>query len=191
MVLNTVRFHLQAKTRILACSVLFFTLTTPCYADMVSGRFETPIQPKPYSADKPESNTYGRGESGRMSEASMLRFMGDQDLQEHNLDAAIKKFAKAVMLDPGDPTGHMMYARAITEQLFTKTGPIDEELLAKCMLEWRNLQLHDADYLEQVEAKGNWKRLHKIAKAIEKRKQLLAKQEQGKAVAKAEPSKPL
>lgn len=166
-------------------------LCTPAYADMVSGRFERPINDAPYSTEKPDSATYGRGESGRMAEASMLRFLGDQEMQDNNIDEAVKKFGKAVMLDPGDPSGHMMYARAITAQLFNKKGPIDEELMQRCMLEWRALMLHDADYLEQVEAKGNWKRLQKIAKALEKKKQMVAKEEAKNAVAKKEDSKPL
>jgi hypothetical protein len=149
-----------------------FLIAVPCRADMVSDYFNKPMSAAPYSKDKPDSQMYGRGESGRMAEASMLRFNGEQDLQESNIEEAIKKLGKAVMLDPGDPTGHVLYARAITAKLFTNKG------VKKCMLEWRQLQLHDADYIEQMEAKANFKRLYKIAKALAKQQQVIAKQEE-------------
>jgi hypothetical protein len=166
-----------------------FLIAAPCRADMVSDYFNKPMSAAPYSKEKPNSEMYGRGESGRRMEASMLRFHGEQDLQENNIDEAIKKLGKAVMLDPGDPTGHVVYARAITAKLFTNKGEIDEELLKKCMLEWRQLQLHDADYIEQMEAKANYKRLYKIAKALAKQKQTIAKEEEQEKLEKAKEAK--
>jgi hypothetical protein len=149
----------------------------PSRADIVSDYFNNPVSTAPYSKEKANTSMYGRGETGRMAEASMMRFHGEQDLQENNLEEAIKKLGKAVMLDPGDPTGHVLYARAITAKLFDNKGPIDEELLKRCLTEWRQLQLHDADYIEQMEARANYKRLFKIAKALAKQKQIMAKQE--------------
>lgn len=128
-----------------------------------------------YSDEPPNSALYGTGMSGRLSEASALRFEGEQDLQTRNLDEAVRKLAKAVQLDPGYPPGHVLYARAITAKFYANQGPIDEDLLKRCIDEWKLIWRHDADQLEQMEARSSARKLMGIAKAIEKRKKEKAK----------------
>lgn len=125
---------------------------------------------KIYSEERPNKEFFGSGMSGRLSEASYLRFMGEHDLEDGNFDAAMSKLAKAVQLDPGDPGGHVLYARAMTSAFhhgLRRQRP-DRELLRKCIEEWNLIWHHDADGSEQVEAKGQARRLKKIAKTLDK-----------------------
>ncbi|SRR5579875_136838 len=142
-------------------------IAPPALGDAISPRMNN--GDREYSTEKPNSAYYGRGTAGRQVEASELRLQGDQLMADGELEEARKKLGKAVKLDPGDPDGHIMYARCITKILFSKKT-VDESLLARCIGEWRLIAYHDADQLEQAEAKAQAKRLIKIAKVLEKRK---------------------
>ena len=128
-----------------------------------------------YSNESPNSSFYGTGMSGRLSEASALRFEGEQDLHTDNIEEAIRKLGKSVQLDPGYPPGHVLYARAITAKFYAKQDAIDEALLRRCIDEWKLVWHHDADQFEQEEAKGQARKLMHIAKALEKKKKVQAK----------------
>jgi len=124
---------------------------------------------KVYSEERPNKEFFGSGMSGRLSEASYLRFSGEQAMDDGDLPLALKKLGKAVQLDPGDPTGHMMYARAMTSKInraLRKNEHIDEELISDCIEEWTLIWRHDADTSEQAEAKAQARRLARIAKMI-------------------------
>jgi hypothetical protein len=138
-----------------------------------SAALSDPISPnihngeRDYSKEKPNAAYYGSGFSGRMTEASELRFEGDQLMADGKLEEAKAKLGKAVMLDPGSPETHMMYARCITKILYSKKT-VDEALLSRCLEEWSLLWHHNADQLEQGEAKAQCRALMRIAKGIEK-----------------------
>ncbi len=124
---------------------------------------------KVYSEEKPNREFFGTGMSGRLSEASHLRFTGEQALDDGDLSLALKKLSKAVQLDPGDPTGHLMYARAMTSKInraLKKGQEVDSELMSDCIEEWKLIWRHDADTSEQAEAKAQWRRLARIAKLM-------------------------
>lgn len=124
---------------------------------------------KVYSEEKPNREFFGTGMSGRLSEASHLRFTGEQALDDGDLSTALKKLSKAVQLDPGDPTGHLMYARAMTSKInraLKKGQEVDAELMSDCIEEWKLIWRHDADTSEQAEAKAQWRRLARIAKLM-------------------------
>ncbi len=128
-----------------------------------------------YSDEKPDKAFFGTGSAGRMSEASHLRFFGEQHLTDGNYDEAIKVLSKAVQLDEGYPPGHVMLAKAKTAKLRALTKKdvrnFDQTLFSECMKEWTLILRHDADYLEQVEAKSNLRALKKIAKAYQEMKE--------------------
>lgn len=67
-----------------------------------------------YSREPANAAFFGKGISGRMSEASYMRFGGEQALVEGNFKEAYRKLSKAVQFDPGDPTGHVLLARSMT-----------------------------------------------------------------------------
>ncbi len=124
---------------------------------------------KVYSEEKPNREFFGSGMSGRLSEASHLRFTGEQALDDGDLPAALKRLGKAVQLDPGDPTGHLMYARAMTTKInraLKKGEKVDADLMADCIEEWKLIWRHDADTSEQAEAKAQGRRLARISKMI-------------------------
>lgn len=150
-------------------------------ADAISPRIDD--EGATYSQEVPNAAFFGKGAGGRMSEASYLRFTGEQCLLERRYKDAYKAMNKAVQLDPGDPTGHVMLARAMSGLVRTKSGAIDEDMLAKCIKEWKLIAYHDADLTEQLEAKGQLRRLTKIAKAIKKERELKEQQEAAQAVA--------
>ena len=129
-----------------------------------------------YSKEPPNSAVYGTGISGRMTEASELRYLGEQDLNSGDIDEAVRKLGKAVQLDPGTPTGHVLYARGITAKFYANKGAVDEKLLSDCLHEWRMLWHHDADHLEQTEARSQALKLGKIVRALAKKKKELDKQ---------------
>lgn len=165
--------HSQSLLKIFALAIVLPSLfDSPAFADAISPNITS--GGKVYSEERPHKEFFGNGMSGRLSEASYLRFMGEQALDDGDLPNALKKLSKAVQLDPGDPTGHMMYARAMTTKInrtLRKGEPIDEELLANCIEEWKLIWRHDADTSEQAEAKAQARRLVRIAKQL-----LLAKQ---------------
>jgi hypothetical protein len=124
---------------------------------------------KVYSEERPNKEFFGSGMSGRLSEASHLRFTGEQALDDGDLPAALKSLSKAVQLDPGDPTGHVMYARAMTAKInrtLKKGEKVDFDLLDDCIAEWKLIWRHDVDSSEQAEAKAQSRRLVQIAKLM-------------------------
>lgn len=124
-----------------------------------------------YSSEKPNSSFFGTSIAGKLTEASHLRFMGEQALDDARFDEAITKLGKAVQLDSGDPGGHILYARALTAKfrhLYRSTSNIDRELLTKCINEWKLIWHHDADQVEQAEAKHQARQLMRIARSLEK-----------------------
>lgn len=133
-----------------------------------------------YSTERPNSSFFGTGISGRMNEASTLRFSGEQDLADLKYDDAIRKLAKAIQLDPGDPEGHMQYARAMTAKILKsiKGGNqnVDVDLIDRCRAEWKMLARHDADMLNQYEAGTNLRRMNKLAKAMKKAEKIARSQ---------------
>lgn len=138
-------------------------------ADAISPNINT--SDKVYSREKPRSSFYGTGVSGRMSEASALRFEGDQLTIEGKYEEALKLLTKAVQLDPQDPTGHLFLARALTGKLKGQDfGTLDEKLLARCYEEWTLIRRHDADHENQYEAKKNLRFIKRVAKAVEEEK---------------------
>jgi hypothetical protein len=156
-----------AKTLLVlgVCATMWQTLTPPAHADAISPSIkETSAN---YSDEKPNSTFYGTGIAGRMSEASALRFQGEQDTHEGTYDSAIRKLAKAVQLDPGDPSGHLLYARALSAKI--KSGKVTEKELDTALREWRLLWHHDSDQNEQFEAHMEARHLGKVAKALERR----------------------
>lgn len=133
-----------------------------------------------YTTEKARTDYYGTGGSGRLVEASELRILVDDLLASGEFEKAIPKARKAVQLDPGDPSGHLFLARALTNKLYQSKGEVDEKLLAECIREWQIIRYHDADPTEQWEAGNNVKKLQKIAKALEKEKRLKEEKEKEK-----------
>ena len=115
-----------------------------------------------------------------------MRFSAEQALLENDYEGAYKKSTKALQLDPGDPTTHILYAKSMTgqlrKQIDAQKNPddlqIDRELLSKCIKEWKMIQRHDADISEQFEARSQVRKLLKVVKTI--KMQDLAKLEKEK-----------
>lgn len=135
---------------------------TPALADAISPGVND--IGKVYSTEKPNYGYFGTGPSGRLAEASHLRFMADRDLSDGKLDEAMTTLAKAVQLDPSDPQGHLMLARAMTRKIKMNKSNIDWELYGQCLDEWSLIAQHDADHEEQMEARMNMSSLKKLAK---------------------------
>ncbi|MBY0360125.1 MAG: hypothetical protein K2W82_19135 [Candidatus Obscuribacterales bacterium] len=168
---------MQSKTLFTNTSVLLANLLLAApvaFADSLSPGIKD--QGKKYSYEKPRVDFYGTGQSGRMSEASDLRFEVEGLLDEGEFLAAIPKAKKAVQLDPGYPEGHILLARALTAKFYQQKGQVDEKLLAECLREWQLIRYHDADLSDQIEAGGQAKRLLKIAKMLEKDRQTKLKE---------------
>lgn len=125
---------------------------------------------KKYTTEKPDASYYGRGGSGRLVEASELRICVDELIAAGEWEQALPKARKAVQLDPGDPQGHIYYARCLTNKFYQTKGEPDEKTLVECLHEWEMIRRHDADPTEQWEAGNHVKQLKKIARAIEKEK---------------------
>lgn len=142
--------------------LLSVSVPLPAMADSISPSITD--GGKVYSTEKRDSAYFGTGSTGRLSEASYLRFMGDQQMSDGNVDEAIKSLAKAVQLDTPDPVGHVMLARAMTRKLKSNKGEINWELYGQCLDEWRLIAKHDADHQEQFEARMNLGALKKMAK---------------------------
>ncbi len=144
---------------------LVLLCSLPALADAISPAITG--DGKQYSKDVANTAYFGTGISGRLTEASNLRFEGEQETAAANYDIAIKKLAKAVQLDPADPTGHILYARAISAKVRSSRSP-DPTLLALGIQEWKLIWHHDADLLEQVEGRRETRSLSNLAKAIAK-----------------------
>lgn len=154
--------------------VLILSITVPFFvAPLASADVTSPSikdRGKKYSTEKPLTNYYGSGSSGRLVEASELRMVIEDLLAAGEFEKAIPKAKKAVQLDPGDPAGHLFLAKAMTAKFYSQKGEIDEKLLAECAREWNMIRYHDADPTEQWEAGNEAKKLAKIAKALDKEK---------------------
>lgn len=173
-----IRKSVKMKNKLLLSLVVFsslfsFSFDSSVFADAISpgigGSDEI------YSEEKPNRAYFGTGTAGRMTEASHLRFFGEQHLADSNYDEAIKAFSKAVQLDEGYPLGHLLLAKARTEKLKSLTKKdvrnFNQELYNDCVKEWTLILRHDADYLEQVEAKSNLRALKRIARAYQEMKE--------------------
>lgn len=157
-----------ALSLVLASPLMPHGLIDAAHADTISPNITS--GGRVYSEEKPDRAFFGTGMSGRLSEASYLRFMGEQALDDGDVSTALKKLSKAVQLDAGDPTGHMLFARAMTMKInrtIRKGEDVDRELLDDCIAEWRLIARHDADTSEQAEAKVQYRRLTKIAKLLD------------------------
>lgn len=176
------------NTTVLLAGLLFSAPAV--FADSISPAIKD--QGKKYSYEKPLVHFYGTGQSGRMSEASDLRFEVESLLDDGEFLAAIPKAKKAVQLDPGYPQGHVLLARALTAKFYQQKGQVDEKLLAECLREWQLIRYHDADLSDQMEAGGQAKRLLKIAKMLEKDRQakLKEKAEQARIAQKEKGAQP-
>lgn len=108
-----------------------------------------------------------------MTEASELRFRGEQQTADGELDDALRNLAKAVQLDPGDPTGHLLFARALSRKI-REGKDVTPRLVQVALAEWKLLWHHDADQTEQYEAKMEALRLSRVSRALNRR---LKKQE--------------
>jgi tetratricopeptide (TPR) repeat protein len=150
----------------LAC--LFSLAGFPALADAISPAITG--DGKQYSKDVANSAFFGTGISGRFTEASQLRFDGEQETATANYDVAVKKLNKAVQLDPADPTGHLLLARALTAKVRSSRVP-DPEALTQAISEWKLIWHHDADLLEQVEGRREAQSLTRMAKALAKQKE--------------------
>ena len=146
-----------------------------------------------YTHEKPMTDYYGTGSAGRMTEASELRFQAESLFTAGEWEKAIPVAKRAVQFDAGDPTGHLILARALTQKFYQQKGAIDEKLLAECLREWQLIRYHDADPTEQWEAGMAAKKLIKIARALEKEKKERLRIEEDKLqaqlAAKPAPSK--
>jgi len=138
----------------------------PAEADVISPSINDD-EATSYSREPANAAFFGKGVSGRMSEASYMRFGGEQALLEGDFKEAYRKLSKAVQFDPGDPTGHVMLARAMTGILRkAKNTEIDRDFLMRTMREWKQIQRHDADQTEQFEARDNLRKLARVVKLI-------------------------
>ena len=140
----------------------------PVYADAISPRIKN--NGNVYSKEPANTSYYGTGVGGRAVEAMNLRFEVERLLEDGEIDLAVSKGKKACQLDPGDPTCHVLLARALTRKFYGKDGPVDEKLLKECLAEWKLIWFHDSDQWEQMEAKQEARRMMKIAKNLQKKK---------------------
>jgi hypothetical protein len=155
------------KTALLSLLIFLGTASTFTYAiaDSISPHVDG--NNTQYSGEPVNAAFFGTGPAAYLTEASQLRFQGAEDTRNGKPEQAMRKLAKAVQLDPGDPDGHLLYARALTAKI--KASPADAStlpLVYKALDEWKMLWHHDADSFEQTEAKNEAKRMTKIAKAI-------------------------
>lgn len=150
-----------------ACAAIAATLAfaTMCAQNALADSISPNIGDagKVYSKEKPDSSYFGTGSTAKLSEASHLRFRGDQLISEGELDEAMKVLAKAVQFDPQDPSGHLMLARVMTQKI-KSNKTMDWALYGQCLDEWTLIAKHDADHLEQQEARGAIQTLKRMAK---------------------------
>jgi hypothetical protein len=120
-----------------------------------------------FPPEKPNTAFYGSGVAGRMTEASELRFAGERDTMDGKFDDAIHKLAKAVQMDPGDPAGHLLFARALSRKI-SAGKHVTPQLVQVALSEWKQLWHHDADQTEQLEAQLEARRLGRVARTLSK-----------------------
>lgn len=141
-----------------------------------------PISPKmhgrnhTYSKERASSHFYGNGIAGRKTEASVLRMTGEGDIDAGEFEEAVRKLGKAVKLDPGDPGGHVLYAKALTGLFYSKPD-VDEKMLGTLIKEWTLIARHSADQDHQYTARGYLKQLKKIRKALIRKQEKLEEQQ--------------
>ena len=152
--------------RISLGAILFCLSTAPAFADAISPNVKD--NGVIYSEAEPNSSVYGTGPGAELTEASMLRFKGEERIRRRKYDEAIGLLEKAVQLDPGDPASHILLARARTGKIMHDKNLPDNESLQKAIAEWKMIWHHDADQTEQIEAKAQARLLMRLAKAIEK-----------------------
>lgn len=159
------RDRLIALSIVFSITPLFFTESngSVCLADAISPNIGN--SEKVYSEEKPNSSYFGSGIAGRLSEASQLRFKGEHFSSDGQHDQAIRALKKAVELDPGDPTGHFLLAKALTRKLKSNDESIDRKLFKEAYEEWCLIDKHDADHTHQFEARKNIRFLKKLARA--------------------------
>jgi hypothetical protein len=149
---------------LVALSSAMVAQSVPALADAISPRVTGGGHT--YSKEAPNTSFYGTGISGRLAEASALRFEGERLTQDGNFEQACKILFKAVQLDQGDPAGHYLLAKALSAK--ATTSKPDLKTYYQAINEWKLLWHHDADPLEQIEAKQQTHRLSRLAKRIEK-----------------------
>jgi|AGTN01.2.fsa_nt_gi hypothetical protein len=146
-----------------ALSVAFScTNILPAAADALSPNINE--GDKVYSSEKPNSAYFGKGMTGRLNEASSLRFTGEHYISEGELDDAIQALNKAVQLEPDYPEGHVLLARAMTAKIKKTRSNLDLTLVKQALEEWQLISLHDAYYEDQLEARNNISAIKKLAK---------------------------
>jgi hypothetical protein len=150
----------------LALLVLSITVSSSALADSISPYVTG--EPNGYSSESPDTANFGNGTGSRQAEASYLRFVGGQDIENGRFDSAIHRLGKALLLDSEDPESHLLYARAMTGKILKDPDHIDRATLDKTIHEWRMLWHHDADLQEQFEARRQALKLTKIAKQLDK-----------------------
>lgn len=154
------------RAKFITISLLSCCITSgaaPVFADAISPNIDN--SEKVYSSEKPNSAFFGSGIAGRLSEASQLRFQGENYSSDGQHERAIQCLKKAVELDPGDPTGHFLLAQALTKKLKTQDNP-DQKLLLETYNEWSLIDKHDADHTHQFEARKNIRFLKLLNKAM-------------------------
>jgi len=134
----------------------------PAAADSISPNINE--GDKVYSSEKPNSAYFGKGMTGRLNEASALRFTGEHHISEGEHDEAIKALNKAVQLEPDYPDGHVLLARAMTAKIKKTRSNPDLTLVKQALEEWQLISLHDAYYEDQLEARTNISAIKRIAK---------------------------
>ena len=156
---------------ILAAVFVSFGFAEIAKADLTSPRIQGSDQE--YSGEKPNTEQYGTGVSGRKAEASTLRFEGERDVDDGQYEAALKKLSKAVELDATDPASHVLYARALSGRIKNQIrarGIADPDDITTCMREWKMIVYHDIDAVDQEEARLQLATLQRLHKQIAKGK---------------------
>ena len=160
---------IQPKLMMAALAMLIASMSTPfAFADVTSPMVKD--RGRKYTEEKPQTTYYGSGAAGRMTEASELRYHAESLLSAGEWEKAIPIIKRAVQFDAGDPSGHLILARALTQKFYHTKGAIDEKLLTEALREWQLIRYHDADPTEQWEAGMAAKKLIRVAKALEKQK---------------------
>jgi len=154
----------RSKTlaRTAVCLVVATAFSQAALADAISPSIND--AGRLYSKEKPDSEIFGTGSAGRLCEASQLRFKAERLILDGEIDDALKVLTKAVQFDPEDPGGHVLLARAMTTKIKSNRNNIDWELYGQCLDEWNLIAKHDADHIEQQEARTAIATLKKMAK---------------------------
>lgn len=161
-------------------AVLFVSCNKAC-ADAISPKMHG--NNHTYSRERASTHIYGTGVGGRKTEASVLRMTGEGELDSAQYEQALRHLGKAVKLDPGDPSGHVLYAQALTGFFYSKSE-VDEEMLDKLITEWTLIARHDADQEDQGIARDNLRKLKKIRKALANKQKMLERKQLSESTGK-------